>query len=316
MRPKTTEMAAPMQVDEGAGAASALVESTSKEDSSSSLVEEAPSSGVEEVGKSGGGGGEEEEDVDMVGGEEGAGGVLDGEEAEEEEEEVGAASSVQVAHVFPLTNYKIGQKGPKRDKDANVKMRMQRYSQIYANEGMRRTVEGVILVHRHGHPHVLLLQTGHGYFKLPGGKLKPGESETSGLLRKLNSKLGTDSIGYQPDWRVGELLGQWWRPHFEPPMYPYIPAHITKPKEVLKLFLVHLPEACHFSVPSSLKLLAVPVFELLDNVPRYGPILSCLPALLSRFTLRCLSEPLPAPASKDTEEEEPAKPEQTPAADE
>lgn len=33
--------------------------------------------------------------------------------------------------------------------------------------GMRRTVDGVILVHDHGHPHVLLLQLGNGaFFKL------------------------------------------------------------------------------------------------------------------------------------------------------
>ena len=32
---------------------------------------------------------------------------------------------------------------------------------------MRRTVDGVILVHDHGHPHVLLLQLGNGaFFKL------------------------------------------------------------------------------------------------------------------------------------------------------
>ncbi|KAL7168540.1 hypothetical protein ACSBR2_038885 [Camellia fascicularis] len=49
-------------------------------------------------------------------------------------------------------------------------------------------------------------------------------------------------------------------------MYPYCPPHITKPKECKKLFLVHLSEREYFAVPKNLKLLAVPLFELYDNV--------------------------------------------------
>ena len=40
---------------------------------------------------------------------------------------------------------------------------------------MQRQVEAVILVHQHGHPHILLLQAANESFKLPGGFLKPGE---------------------------------------------------------------------------------------------------------------------------------------------
>ncbi len=42
---------------------------------------------------------------------------------------------------------------------------------------MRRSVDGVLIVHEHGLPHVLLLQLGTTFFKLPGGELKPGEDE-------------------------------------------------------------------------------------------------------------------------------------------
>ncbi len=35
----------------------------------------------------------------------------------------------------------------------------------------------------------------------------------------------------QPEWEVSELVGVWWRPAFDALMYPYIPPHITKPKE-------------------------------------------------------------------------------------
>lgn len=49
----------------------------------------------------------------------------------------------------------------------------------YAEEGMRRTVEGVLLVHQHNTIHALLLQPNPSFFRLPGGKLKPGEDGTA-----------------------------------------------------------------------------------------------------------------------------------------
>jgi len=154
----------------------------------------------------------------------------------------------------------------------------------YEKEGMRRTVEGVLLVHKHNHPHVLLLQIGNTFFKLAGGRLKPGEEEISGLKRKLKTKLAPNLQNYQVDWEIGDLLCMWWRPNFETFLYPYVPPHITKPKECKKLFLVPLPERLIFAVPKNLTLLAVPLFELYDKASQYGPIISSLPQLLGRFT--------------------------------
>ncbi|MBA0558672.1 hypothetical protein Gorai_001391 [Gossypium raimondii] len=91
-------------------------------------------------------------------------------------------------------------------------------------------------------------------------------SEIEGLKRKLTSKLGANSPALVPDWQIGESVAIWWRPNFETMMYPYCPPHITKPKECKKLFLVHLSEKEYFAVPKNLKLLAVPLFELYDNV--------------------------------------------------
>jgi len=47
-------------------------------------------------------------------------------------------------------------------------------------------------------------------------------------------------------------VGQFWRPGFDFSLFPYQPAHITKPKEIKKLFLVPLPEKCFFAVRPSL----------------------------------------------------------------
>lgn len=40
-------------------------------------------------------------------------------------------------------------------------------------------------MHEHGLPHVLLLQLGTTFFKLPGGELNAGEDEVEGLKRLL-----------------------------------------------------------------------------------------------------------------------------------
>ena len=66
-------------------------------------------------------------------------------------------------------------------------------------------------------------------------------------------------------WEVGEPLATWWRPHFEPPEYPYLPAHCARAKECRKLFMVPLPPKCKFAVPTNLKLIAVPLVELYNN---------------------------------------------------
>ncbi|KAJ1376526.1 NUDIX hydrolase-like domain superfamily [Sesbania bispinosa] len=139
-------------------------------------------------------------------------------------------------------------------------------------------------VQEHNHPHILLLQIGNTFCKLPGGRLKPGENEIEGLKRKLTSKLGANSPAL-----IGECVAIWWRPNFETIMYPYCPPHITKPKECKKLFLVHLSEREYFAVPKNLKLLAVPLFELYDNVQRYGPVISTIPQQLSRFQFKMIT---------------------------
>ena len=65
--------------------------------------------------------------------------------------------------------------------------------------------------------------------------------------------------------------------------YPYLPAHVTKPKECKKICMVRLSERQVFAVPKNFKLLAVPIFELYDNAARYGPVVASLPHLISRY---------------------------------
>ena len=44
--------------------------------------------------------------------------------------------------------------------------RLQRLQNNYEDFGMRRTVEGILVVHDHGHPHILMLQIANAFFKL------------------------------------------------------------------------------------------------------------------------------------------------------
>lgn len=186
---------------------------------------------------------------------------------------------------YPLTNYSFGTKEALYEKDPSVPARFKRMREEFEKMGMRRSVEGVLIVHEHGLPHVLLLQLGTTFFKLPGGELNPAEDPVDGLKRLLTETLGRQD-GPPMDWLIEDTIGNWWRPNFEPPQYPYIPAHITKPKEHKRLYLVQLPEKAQFAVPRNYKLVAAPLFELYDNASGYGPIISSLPQALSRFTMQ------------------------------
>lgn len=101
-------------------------------------------------------------------------------------------------NLYPLTNYTFGTKEPLFEKDPSVPARFQRMRDEFDKIGMRRSVEGVLLVHEHGLPHVLLLQLGTTFFKLPGGELNPGEDEVEGLKRLLSETFGRKEVCHLP----------------------------------------------------------------------------------------------------------------------
>lgn len=194
------------------------------------------------------------------------------------------------------------------------------------------SVEGVLLLHLHDHPHVLLLRHDGGkaltqsrvlpatntnnsaVFRLPGGRCRKGEPEEMCLVRKLGrdllseAKAPTSSRSVENErsdtvvevgvshnttaasssFRVGEVLARWYRPHFDPFMYPYIPAHVAESdvKEVRTIFLVHLPPQMLLTVTHpDTQLVAAPLFDLYENTAKYGPIISSIPTLLSRVNI-------------------------------
>lgn len=85
----------------------------------------------------------------------------------------------------------------------------------------------------------------------PGDYLQPEDDEVEGFKTRLNERLapvGTQfsGEGVNEEWEIGDTLAQWWRPNFETFMYPFLPAHVTRPKECKKLYFIQLPRSSTF----------------------------------------------------------------------
>lgn len=206
------------------------------------------------------------------------------------------ANQPRSIRLYPLSNYTFGTKETQPEEDPSVLARLKRLEEHYDQHGMRRTCEGILVCHEHNHPHVLMLQIANAFFKLPGDYLPADADEIEGFKVRLNERLApTGSLAesqssHSSDWDIGDTLAQWWRPNFETFMYPFLPGHVTRPKECKKLYLINLPKKKILSVPKNMKLLAVPLFELYDNTARYGPQLSAIPHLLSKYRFEFVDE--------------------------
>ncbi|OLY81793.1 Pre-mRNA cleavage factor Im 25 kDa subunit 2 [Smittium mucronatum] len=221
-------------------------------------------------------------------------------------------------NIYPLDNYAITTKESTNEDNVSVQSKLDFLKSAYEASGIVKTTEAVILVHEHNFPHVLMLQIANTYFKLPGTReisiLKQDTStiipqehlsesavrntspnflnETelgvfrSSLNRYLAPLVSDSSLETEPqdlDWQLGELLSVWYRPNFSTELYPYLPAHVSRPKEIIRLQLVLLPERRKLCVPRNMNLVAVPLFELYENSDRYGAQLAGLAHNLSRF---------------------------------
>ncbi|WVR09417.1 hypothetical protein IAU60_006484 [Kwoniella sp. DSM 27419] len=241
--------------------------------------------------------------------------------------------------LHPLSGYSFVERESQPEEDHSVGTRLKRLEDQYKESGIRRSVEAIMLVEVHGFPHVLVLQVANAFYKLPGGYLDPSETDSAGLVTRLNEQLGVpfsprsagmhdpplhgrvvdgnddphgetngQKIGHTnghdkpltdevkvlsggenlwintsgKDWQVEDCLSVWWRPNFDTFFYPYIPAHISQPKECKKLYLVSLPQNKTFAVPVNMKLHAIPIYEFYDNAARYGPQFAGIPYILSR----------------------------------
>ncbi|EEH33612.2 cleavage and polyadenylation specificity factor subunit 5 [Paracoccidioides lutzii Pb01] len=190
-----------------------------------------------------------------------------------------SAKQPPTIRLYPLSNYTFGTKETQPEEDPSVLARLKRLEEHYEQYGMRRTCEGVLLL----------------IYGRPGDYLHHDDDEVEGFKARLNERLAPvgsqfSGKGVNDEWEIGDTLAQWWRPNFETFMYPFLPGHVTRPKECKKLYFIQLPKKKVLSVPKNMKLLAVPLFELYDNTARYGPQLSAIPHLLSRYNFEFVDE--------------------------
>jgi hypothetical protein len=177
------------------------------------------------------------------------------------------------------------------------------------DDGIQRLVGAVLLVHRLEHEHVLLLhETESDSFRLPGGKINEGERIEDCLHRTMRMDLAPHDFP-EIAWRVQGCLGCWWRPQFTSKEMPLVLSQVSRPKEVgtarqfqfvvcacsdhtltllgqsVKIYAVQLPDAFVFHTTESSTLMAVPLFSIMDDATRYGPVLASLPYLISQLEI-------------------------------
>eukprot|EP01056_Protomagalhaensia_sp_Gyna25_P002861 Protomagalhaensia_sp_Gyna_25__2860@NODE_2665_length_953_cov_15_398249_g2222_i0_p1_GENE_NODE_2665_length_953_cov_15_398249_g2222_i0NODE_2665_length_953_cov_15_398249_g2222_i0_p1_ORF_typecomplete_len270_score37_02NUDIX_2/PF13869_6/8_2e34_NODE_2665_length_953_cov_15_398249_g2222_i058867 len=158
----------------------------------------------------------------------------------------------------------------------------------FFRKGMRRTAAAVMVTHRWLAPHLLVFLRQEaqrlrcGLFSVKYGAT---ENPKQVLLNRLNTYLRP--LGSQDAAKavVGEFLGTWWvagNSDFEHPL-PYVPAHCTRPREMIRLYQVVLPPEVTFFVSPGYTLKSIPIFDLVTHRPALPPALQQLPFMLARF---------------------------------
>ncbi|CAM9020091.1 unnamed protein product [Wickerhamomyces anomalus] len=125
-------------------------------------------------------------------------------------------------------------------------------------------------------------------FLIPGGYLNHDESENEGAKRILKELFDDDDEPEDQEITMGETVGRWWRTDLKPNVYPYLPRHVTRPKELIKVNLVNLPKNKKFKFPEYLK--NFHPYILVDLYDSSEPELKAIPSFLSRFSFGCIND--------------------------
>merc|ERR1711920_435916 len=196
--------------------------------------------------------------------------------------------------IFPLCNYYFGMNKFKKlldyctsevlQNDSDNKMKTFKFIPDITTTGV--TVYGILTASDHKATHIIVLRGPQDYrLELPGGRVELGKSEIASLEQKLSKQLMPELQELKFKWKVGELVGVFYRPSYSDFVYPYLPTHVSNPKEILKLYFVQLPERCSFSILENCTIVAVPIFDFFNNATQWGNIFSSIPTILSRLNL-------------------------------
>ncbi|CCH46383.1 Cleavage and polyadenylation specificity factor subunit [Wickerhamomyces ciferrii] len=183
---------------------------------------------------------------------------------------------------------------------------LKKYNDFY---GTRRFLQFLIVVGGEKEPAVLLLKE-HNQLIVPGGYLNHDEDEKTGAERILKELFDEEELAaengngdangttngatngsaatVQEPLTIGETIARWWRTDLKPFVYPYLPRHVTRPKELIKLVYVDLPKTRKLSYPNFYKSFAP--YPLVDLYDKSEPELKSIPLFLSKILFTFIDE--------------------------
>ncbi|KAI6123718.1 hypothetical protein EDD16DRAFT_1515249 [Pisolithus croceorrhizus] len=146
---------------------------------------------------------------------------------------------------------------------------------------------GVSVAHDHGHSHILTLQIASAFFKLIAH-----EDDVKGLKQRLAERLAPSPEserfnaphGMENEWEIGDGLAHWWTPNFETfmaslhipriltlliitvPVYPCTHHKAEGMQRVVLGTYAWTKFSAVLAVPKNMKLLTIPLFELITRL--------------------------------------------------
>nr|UXY88373.1 pre-mRNA cleavage factor Im 25 kDa subunit 2-like [Cryptomonas curvata] len=144
---------------------------------------------------------------------------------------------------------------------------------------LKKYIGIIILVYVHKFPHILLIRNKikKKVFCLPGGSIYQKIEDNKLMYNILEKKLSLDSKCC----KMFLNLGKWVFPEFDKRIkYPYLPPNRKSIKSELYLYILELENQTKFEVNLNWDLIAVPLFEINENIKKYGSMISKLPTIL------------------------------------
>lgn len=82
---------------------------------------------------------------------------------------------------------------------------------------------------------------------------------------------------------VLEHVATWYRPQFTDDWYPYIPSHITEPKEEERWFVAVFPPDTRLQTCAPYVIGSIPLYTVYNNRSMFDERYSSFPVLISHF---------------------------------
>jgi hypothetical protein len=180
--------------------------------------------------------------------------------------------------VYDIYNYSF--KNKKKNNFLNKKnLNLNLFKKLKNLFDLKSYIGIIMLVYVHKFPHILLIRNKKKkkVFCLPGGSSFENLESIDIINKILEKKFFLKNFRFKNFLNIG----RWFFPNFEKRIkYPYLPSHMISLRTVLYLYILELETKSKFEINPNWDLIAVPLFELNDNVKKYGLIIAKLPTVL------------------------------------